>query len=172
MSSPSLLARRPVPRGLSERNAAARCRRPGTVVLASALLAVLFLSCSGQRQPGVYEDGQPVRAFTPTEQGRFSVRWASQPHPIPINEPFELILDVLGPQADLTIEVQGWMPGHGHGMLRTPRVTPLGDGRYQVKGMLFHMQGAWELRVALAWREDLGDSFVIQRERVVFEVQI
>jgi hypothetical protein len=131
----------------------------------------------GERQPGIGKDGQPIRPFTTTEQGTFSVRWASKPHPIPINEPFELVLDVLGPAADLTLEVEGWMPGHGHGMVRTPRVTPLGEGpmgeeRFQVRGMLFHMEGAWELRVAIAWRQELGDTFVIQRESVVFEVQI
>lgn len=147
-------------------------RKRGTPYRLLLVLGALVASCSGERQPGIYQDGQPVRPFTSTENGHYHVRWASQPHPIPINEPFEIVLDVLGPEADLTLEVDGWMPGHGHGMLRTPRVTPLGQGRYQVRGMLFHMEGAWELRVALAWRENQGDTFVIQRDNVVFEVQI
>ncbi|MAG63046.1 hypothetical protein CMO84_05930 [Candidatus Woesearchaeota archaeon] len=147
-------------------------RKQGIPCRLLLVLGALVASCSGERQPGIYQDGQPVRPFTSTENNNFQVRWASQPHPIPINEPFEIILDVLGPEADLTLEVEGWMPGHGHGMVRTPRVTPLGQGRYRVQGMLFHMEGAWELRVALAWREDQGDSFVIQRDNVVFEVQI
>ena len=154
------------------RNTLSTRRKRSTPLWILLVLGGLVASCSSERPPGIYQDGQPVRPFTSTENNNYQVRWASQPHPIPINEPFEIVLDVLGPEANLTLEVDGWMPGHGHGMVRTPRVTPLGQGRYQVRGMLFHMEGAWELRVALAWREDQGDSFVIQRDNVVFEVQI
>ena len=141
------------------------------------VLGALLGSCAGQREPGIGGDGQPIRAFKDTEQGTFSVRWASIPHPIPINEPFELVLEVLGPDVNPLLEADGWMPGHGHGMVRTPRVTPLGEGsmgedQFQVKGMLFHMEGAWELRIAIAWRQEQGDTFSIQRESVVFEVEI
>ena len=150
-----------------------RVRSFGLLLVLGALLG----SCAGQLQPGIGRDGQPIRAFKATDQDTFSVRWSSIPHPIPINEPFELVLDVLGPDVNPLLEVQGWMPGHGHGMVRTPRVTPLGEGsmgedRFQVKGMLFHMEGAWELRIAIAWRQEQGDTFSIQRESVVFEVEI
>lgn len=37
------------------------------------------------------------------------------------------------------------MPAHRHGMNYRPLVKPLGDGRFRVEGMMFHMAGRWEL---------------------------
>jgi len=37
------------------------------------------------------------------------------------------------------------MPEHRHGMNYRPVITPLGNGRFRVEGMLFHMAGRWEL---------------------------
>lgn len=37
------------------------------------------------------------------------------------------------------------MPEHRHGMNYRPLITPLGDGRFRVEGMMFHMAGHWEL---------------------------
>jgi len=42
-------------------------------------------------------------------------------------------------QADAT------MPEHRHGMNYRPAITPLGDGRFRVEGMMFHMAGHWQL---------------------------
>ena len=72
-------------------------RKQGIPCRLLLVLGALVASCSGERQPGIYQDGQPVRPFTSTENNYYQVRWASQPHPIPINEPFEIVLDVLGP---------------------------------------------------------------------------
>jgi hypothetical protein len=42
----------------------------------------------------------------------------------------------------------GGMPQHGHGLPTAPRVTrALGDGRFVVEGVKFHMGGDWTLRV-------------------------
>ena len=38
------------------------------------------------------------------------------------------------------------MVAHGHGMNYTPEIEDRGEGRYRISGMLFHMQGRWELR--------------------------
>ncbi|MCX7167432.1 MAG: hypothetical protein NTV11_14320 [Rhodocyclales bacterium] len=37
------------------------------------------------------------------------------------------------------------MPEHKHGMNYRPVVTPLGDGRFRVEGMMLHMAGHWQL---------------------------
>ncbi len=38
------------------------------------------------------------------------------------------------------------MPAHDHGMPTRPRVTAdLGEGRYRLDGMRFHMNGDWEI---------------------------
>jgi len=100
--------------------------------------------------PGVAE-AETHRA--PTRNGSFSVWWTSDPTPIPFNAPFTLRVwaasagapDV--PLKDASIELGAQMPEHGHGMNRSPRVTPQPDGSVLVEGMLFHMRGHWELLV-------------------------
>lgn len=42
-------------------------------------------------------------------------------------------------------KVDASMPEHRHGMNYRPVITPLGDGRYRVEGMMFHMAGRWEV---------------------------
>jgi hypothetical protein len=47
---------------------------------------------------------------------------------------------------ELGIEgVLGWMPAHGHGTNHDPVIESLGDGRFEISEINFHMDGAWEL---------------------------
>ena len=100
--------------------------------------------------PGVAE-AETHRA--PTRNGTFSVWWTSDPSPIPFNAPFTLRVwaaEAGAPNVPLmnaNIELGAQMPEHGHGMNRSPRVTPQPDGSVLVEGMLFHMRGHWELLV-------------------------
>lgn len=87
--------------------------------------------------------------------GTFSVVLKSSPAPIPLNEPFELTVDVrLARPVDdtnpLWLAVEATMPEHAHGMNTRPRVEALPDGRFAVKGLLFHMAGEWELVLNIA----------------------
>ncbi len=47
--------------------------------------------------------------------------------------------------ATTTLEVDGRMPLHRHGMNQVPRVGSGPAGGFQVDGMLFHMPGDWVL---------------------------
>ena len=50
-----------------------------------------------------------------------------------------------------TIEVDGGMPQHGHGLPTRPRMTKrLGNGVYEIDGVRFNMGGWWEFRLAIA----------------------
>lgn len=52
---------------------------------------------------------------------------------------------------DATIEVDGGMPQHGHGLPTRPRVTDsLGSGVFVVDGMKFNMGGWWEVKLRIA----------------------
>lgn len=83
--------------------------------------------------------------------GRYFLRWRSTPAPIPVNEPFELdvwILDGADPSREVEgakLYVRGWMPDHGHGMIRRPKSKELEAGHLRVHGMLLHMTGRWSL---------------------------
>ena len=49
------------------------------------------------------------------------------------------------------IAISGGMAAHGHGLPSQPQVTKyLGDGRYQIEGLLFNMAGDWHLQLAIA----------------------
>jgi hypothetical protein len=55
------------------------------------------------------------------------------------------------PVDDATIEVDGGMPEHGHGLPTRPRVTrALGDGVYEIEGLRFNMGGWWEFKLAIS----------------------
>lgn len=59
-----------------------------------------------------------------------------------------------------TVEVEGGMPEHDHGLPTQPRVTEeLGGGDYKLEGMRFHMSGYWEIVVSVT--TDDGTSIVI-----------
>lgn len=74
---------------------------------------------------------------------------ALRPEPIrlEVGQPFMLIMNVCtkaGEPAELA-RVDATMPEHKHGMNYAPTIRGLGDGRYRVDGLLFHMPGNWEV---------------------------
>ncbi len=85
--------------------------------------------------------------------GLYRVSYTPDPDPIPFNEPFGMLVHATAADGavvdDLSIAVDATMPEHGHGMNTTPTVENLGDGDFQVDGMMFHMEGAWRIEVDL-----------------------
>jgi len=86
----------------------------------------------------------------PSNDGLYQLGIESRLDPITINRLHRWVLtltDAAGnPVEGATIDVDGGMPAHNHGLPTAPRVTRyLGDGRYLLEGMRFHMQGEWEL---------------------------
>jgi hypothetical protein len=61
------------------------------------------------------------------------------------------ITDAVGvPVDDATIQIDGGMPQHGHGLPTRPRVTrALGNGLYEIEGVRFNMGGWWEFKLAI-----------------------
>lgn len=96
-------------------------------------------------------DPRPRRSAR-SEGGRFDVEWSADPG-IVFNEPFELdcfVRFASGEPADgVQLSASAWMPAHRHGMVRQTRTEALGGGRYRVSGLLFHMDGHWQLFVDL-----------------------
>jgi hypothetical protein len=63
------------------------------------------------------------------------------------------------PVEGATVEVDGGMPEHNHGLPTKPRVTEeLGGGDYKLDGLRFHMSGYWEILVTVT--TDAGVSKV------------
>ena len=61
------------------------------------------------------------------------------------------ITDAAGTPVDqATIQIDGGMPQHGHGLPTRPRVTrALGSGLYEIEGVRFNMGGWWEFKLAI-----------------------
>lgn len=94
------------------------------------------------------EFDDPVWTRVASRAGKYVVCWRSLSGKVPRNEDFELEVWVLrdgAPVGEALLEVSGWMPEHGHGMLRKTRTVQREDGSFRVEGMLLHMRGKWQL---------------------------
>ena len=113
---------------------------------------------------------EPATVGRSTSWGSFYVAYTSSPSPIPLGELFGLTVTVSDSAdhskglGDSTIAVEALMPTHHHGMNLHPRVTAIGDGRFAVDGMLFHMPGPWQILI------DVTRDGVT--ERAVFDVAV
>ena len=153
-------------------------RRYSPKALLPALCLVYGFSLGGLSSCGPGAEEEPRIYSGVSERGLFEVELSTSPDPIPLNQPFELAVslttDGAPPSADVswTLRVEGWMPGHGHGMLRQAVVDELGDGRYRVRGMLFHMPGLWELRVFVIETRIEEDYRIVEDDKVAIEVTL
>jgi hypothetical protein len=86
-----------------------------------------------------------------TDNKHYRVTYLPQPDPIPLNQHFRMRLTVQDTRNQVVKNARIWvdagMPSHNHGMNVKPRVRDLGDGVFEVRGMLFHMPGYWEIYV-------------------------
>jgi hypothetical protein len=116
------------------------------------MLGLLLAASCLAACPPAPEDGQLLRqdgvelAWRPVLKGK-----VSDPSRIPMAEHFGLEVQVCaGTAATATLlRVDATMPEHRHGMNYTPRITPLGGGRWRVEGMMFHMSGRWQMEFEL-----------------------
>ncbi|MEM9383399.1 MAG: FixH family protein [Planctomycetota bacterium] len=90
-----------------------------------------------------------------TRDGAYLVTWSPAGASIPINDPFEVDVQVerndesRAPVTGAEVVMTCYMPDHGHGMLREPRSEELGEGRYRVRGLLLHMDGFWTVSISI-----------------------
>lgn len=86
-----------------------------------------------------------------SERNVYTIHVESSLEPIEINtmHSWTLLVSRDGePVEGATLSVTGGMPEHDHGLPTNPRVTAeLGDGKYLLEGMRFHMSGYWEVRI-------------------------
>ena len=122
--------------------------------LAILVVGLLLAGCSGLMPAASMDNmsmaGAPAdldyAVERQSDQGLFTVRYASELDPVSINEVHAWTLHVETadgqPVDGAVIAVDGGMPEHNHGMPTQPEVTEnLGDGNYRVEGMKFQMPG-------------------------------
>lgn len=145
----------------------------------STVLLFGALACGDTTSPSspAAGDGTTASYRAPTRAGLFVVEARPLPDPIPLNEPFHLDLrlfeaDGTSPVAGAQLEVDGWMENHGHGMVRRSVVVEISPGRYEVRGMLFHMGGHWDLRVEASRVRLDGEYLAVERDGTSFGVDL
>lgn len=106
------------------------------LALAAALICAGASACPPQA-----DDGQRLAADGVVLAWRVANRAT-----VPLAEPFALAVRLCPAQAQL-LSVDARMPAHGHGMNYRPSLRALGNGRWQVEGLLWHMAGTWALRL-------------------------
>ena len=85
-----------------------------------------------------------------TAAGEYRIRFTTDPTPVPLNAMFSMrvvVRDASGhdlSDQDVSLDVDATMPAHRHGMNTRPRTT-FSDRAFEVRGMLFHMPGLWQI---------------------------
>lgn len=105
----------------------------------------------------------PLAAPTLVKDG-VQVAWKVDGSPVTVGRHFAIALRVCPADAVLA-RVDAVMPEHRHGMNYRPSVKQVAPGEWRAEGLLFHMPGRWELRLAVrsAGRtENLADEIVLR----------
>ena len=132
--------------------------RRRSAVAATLLGAVAFFTVAHARPAGMHRAEPPARSeFGLGPRVSAAGRYTATLQPA---EPLRqrqlqsvrvLVADAEGHAVDgATIEVDGGMPQHGHGLPTRPRVTnSFGNGLYEIEGVRFNMGGWWEFSLAI-----------------------
>lgn len=83
---------------------------------------------------------------TALHRGAVQVAWTADTPPITVGRHFTIQVRLCPADAVLA-RVDATMPAHRHGMNYRPSIKAMGAGLWQVEGLMFHMPGAWELRL-------------------------
>ena len=116
--------------------------------LAPALLPLLALLTGGGTAHAACGDTLPAAHRLLAEAEGLQIAFAPSPAPLPLGRHFALDIVVCAPAGQslpATLAVDADMPAHRHGMNYRASVTALGDGRFRVEGLMFHMAGRWRL---------------------------
>ena len=114
----------------------------GTVRVGAGLAAALAsLAATASTACPAPPAGASVMADGPVQAA-----WQAEAGAIAVGRPFVLIVLLCPADAQL-LRVDASMPEHRHGMNYRSSLKPLGDGRWRVEGLLWHMSGRWELRL-------------------------
>jgi hypothetical protein len=134
------------------------------LLASSGLLLALLLSFSAWADcPLDLGHGTGLVVFS----DHYLVAFRPEPLRIEVGEPFSLLFNVCtksnSPGELVAVDAQ--MPEHRHGMNDRPTIVSLGEGRYRVDGMMFHMAGRWEISIDVRAGEEserLSHEFILK----------
>jgi hypothetical protein len=117
------------------------------LVLACALLA----AAAGQVTAEGCLPADAGVVFRALDDAHVRAALRTEPATIKVGAPFVVALAVCSDTGAAVerLAIDATMPAHRHGMNYKPSITAIGDGRYEGRGFLFHMPGAWEFAVTV-----------------------
>ncbi|MBI5901766.1 MAG: hypothetical protein HZB40_21420 [Rhodocyclales bacterium] len=125
------------------------------LLLLGASSASALAACPPNEADGKLLTSGPLQlAWRPVLQGNTPVA----PTAIPMAGHFALTVQLCeGSSASKAVlkKVDATMPEHRHGMNYQPRIGALGDGRFRVEGLMFHMSGRWRIEFEVRSGEDV-----------------
>jgi hypothetical protein len=98
-----------------------------------------------------------------TDHDAFHVDLASGTTPVPLSKVHQWSVHVTelngNPVTGASLNIDGGMPEHGHGLPTAPRAESAGTpGDYLIKGMKFSMRGWWVLKVNIRAPDGRADQ--------------
>jgi len=117
------------------------------------LAALVFVVSSIAANVSVSAQGQCGAKNRVALAGTMDTPWdlhiQFNPEIAPLNVPFDTIVTICSQQklSPTRVTVDATMPAHKHGMNYEPKTKRIGDNRYEVKNLLFHMPGVWRLEI-------------------------
>ncbi len=125
---------------------------------------VIFLIYSSALNAGSLINSEPLSTKN------FSLHFYNQSRSLDINKIHRWVIELKDSDGKIVenakFSLEGGMPEHDHGLPTEPRVTRyLGDGKYQLEGLKFHMSGLWQLDIVIeanGHRDKVQFSFIIE----------
>ena len=116
----------------------------------ATLACALLLAGESQGNQAVLDSDSNADSWFSARSEHFRVSVDPDLEPLAINTIHRWVVQVKtldgAPVPSAEIDIRGGMPTHDHGLPTLPEATRyLGDGRYLIEGMRFHMAGNWEV---------------------------
>ena len=120
----------------------------------AALVSALLLAGESHGNQAVLDSVSDAGSWFNSRSEHFRVSVDPDLEPLAINTIHRWVVQVQtldgAPAPSAKIDIRGGMPAHDHGLPTLPEATRyLGDGRYLIEGMRFHMAGYWEVVISI-----------------------
>ncbi|NNF50867.1 MAG: FixH family protein [Gammaproteobacteria bacterium] len=135
-----------------------RAFAPKRLMPAVAFLSLVLLmpapAIKSASAAGIDQRANIAEKVWTSANGHYKVKVDPQLNPLTINRMHSWTLELRTAQGDpvenAKISVTGGMPAHDHGLPTRARVTRhLGNGRYLLEGLRFHMHGSWTIKLSI-----------------------
>ena len=113
--------------------------RKFTGKLLSVAVVAFLGGCAAETQESAVVWGSPLSSEAGLYESTFT------PEPAEPRTGKNVVHMMLKDEQGATVEVEPWMPAHGHGSPETPQVMEHDAGHYHVSNIVYSMPGEWRL---------------------------